>query len=418
MKKLVYVILIALYTCTSFLQVCAKDTDGKWEDEGYYTFEDGTHPSLEWLEIEGKKYYFDDEGYAKVGWFKLDKKWYYADKTGAQTTGFQKIGKETYYLDENGVMLTGWQKIDNTWYYFKSSGKMTKGWQKVSGKWYYMDTNGKMQTGWQKINGKWYLLAKSGRMLTGWQKVKNTWYYMDASGAMQTGWLKLGKKWYYLKPSGAMVNDRITIKKKTYFFESNGKWLDFNNTNDKYIIANKKHSLSSNYVPNNLVTPNVINRGGLTMTSEAASALEKMFAAAKKDGVTLVGGSGYRSYATQASTYNYWVSVHGKSTADTISARPGYSEHQTGLAIDISDASGATYLSQAFENTAEGKWLKDHAYEYGFVLRYLKGKEYITGYAYEPWHYRYIGKEYAKKIYNNGNVYTLEEYFKVSGGDY
>ena len=358
----------------------------------------------------------DEETY---GFVVEDGKTYYINEDNTKATAWKKVDGLWYYFDDEGVMQTGWQKVKGTWYYLnKTTGIMKTGWLKDGNKRYYLKSSGAMATGWVKVSNKWYYLNSGGAMATGWKKVNGTWYYLESSGAMKTGWLKYNGYWYYLKGSGAMATSTATVNSKTYYFESNGKWLDFNDVYDKYVIVNKKHSVSSSYVPKNLTTPNVSRRGELLMTSEAAKALEKMFAAAKKDGVTLVGGSGYRSYATQQSTYNYWVSVYGRSTADTISARAGYSEHQTGLAIDISDASGANYLSTSFENTAEGKWLRKHAHEYGFVLRYLKGKESITGYAYEPWHFRYIGTEYAKKIYNNGNYYTLEEYFGVSGGNY
>ena len=132
----------------------------------------------------------------------------------------------------------------------------------------------------------------------------------------------------------------------------------------------------------------------------------------------LILGSAYRSEDYQATLYNGYVEQYGQAEADTISSRPGYSDHQTGLAADISDHDGATYLTQDMEYTPEGEWLKDHAHEYGFIMRYPKGKEDITGYAYEPWHFRYIGVDYATAIYNVDEFYSFEEYFGVEGGDY
>lgn len=150
----------------------------------------------------------------------------------------------------------------------------------------------------------------------------------------------------------------------------------------------------------------------------AASALESMFAAAAQEGITLVTCSSYRSASYQASLYNNYVAMYGTATADTISARPGYSDHQTGLAADIGDHDQATVFTQAMEYTVEGQWLYAHAHEYGFILRYPKGKEWITGYSFEPWHYRYVGVDYATAIYNVSPDCTLEEYFGIEGGDY
>lgn len=130
-----------------------------------------------------------------------------------------------------------------------------------------------------------------------------------------------------------------------------------------------------------------------------------MVDAAKAEGISLRSVSPYRSYSTQQSTYNGWVAKSGKAKADTYSARPGYSEHQTGLAVDINCAS----QKANFQNTKEYAWLIKNCYKYGFILRYPKGKEYITGYVYEPWHYRYIGVEHATKVHNLGITY--EEYY-------
>lgn len=194
----------------------------------------------------------------------------------------------------------------------------------------------------------------------------------------------------------------------------------FTDTDSYLIVANKKHRLPEGYEPADLTHPNVETRyGDWQMRKEASDAIEKMFAAAAQDGVSLVLGSGYRSEALQEYFYNGYVANRGKEYADTISSRPGYSDHQTGLATDLCGNSDPnTDLSQTFENTPEGIWLRDHAHEYGFIMRYPKGKDEITGYAYEPWHFRYIGVEYATKIYNKDVFYTFEEYFGIEGGDY
>lgn len=166
------------------------------------------------------------------------------------------------------------------------------------------------------------------------------------------------------------------------------------------IICNKYHKLQNNYVPD-LVS--LAGFGGGQMERVAASYFKEMSKAAKKDGISIYNVSGYRSYNTQNSLYNGYVSRDGKAKADTYSARPGTSEHQTGLATDINS------VSSSFENTKAFKWLANNSYKYGFILRYPKGKEFITGYMYEPWHYRYVGVDVAKFIYEKGITY--EEYY-------
>ena len=174
------------------------------------------------------------------------------------------------------------------------------------------------------------------------------------------------------------------------------------------ILCNKYYALKSNYVPKNLVSLSddyTKNKSYRQLEKTVASAFKKMADAAKKEGLTLKSMSPYRSYATQRTLYNSYVNKNGKAAADTYSARPGHSEHQTGLAIDINCAS----QSANFQNTKEYAWLIKNCYKYGFILRYPKGKEYITGYVYEPWHYRYVGVEAATQIHQLG--ITFEEYY-------
>lgn len=168
------------------------------------------------------------------------------------------------------------------------------------------------------------------------------------------------------------------------------------------VLCNKYHILKSNYVPD-LVS--LAGYGGGQMQKEAASYFKKMVNAAKADGIKLWNVSGYRSYNTQKNLYNNYVKKDGVAKADTYSARPGSSEHQTGLATDINTASSSAH----FEKTKEYAWLMKHSYEYGFILRYPLGKTFITGYKYEPWHYRYVGEKVAKEIHNL-NI-TYEEYY-------
>ncbi|RFB18581.1 D-alanyl-D-alanine carboxypeptidase family protein [Bacillus sp. HNG] len=147
------------------------------------------------------------------------------------------------------------------------------------------------------------------------------------------------------------------------------------------------------------------------MVKEAADALEQLFAGASNDGITLHAQSGYRSYGTQNMLYDSYVRAHGEEEASTFSAKPGQSEHQTGLAMDVTSDSVDNQLVQEFGETVEGKWVAEHAAEFGFIIRFQQGKEDITGYMYEPWHLRYVGVEHAKYMTEHG--LTLEEYLGV-----
>jgi len=182
---------------------------------------------------------------------------------------------------------------------------------------------------------------------------------------------------------------------------------------DIAVLVNKSYRLPKNYKPDDLVEPNVpfIFKEKLEkrlMRKEAAEALEKLFAAAEKDGVPLAGVSGFRSEATQKALFESYVKRDGEEAARKYSAVPGFSEHQTGLAMDVTGINGKCPAEDCFAGTKEAKWLADHAAEYGFIIRYPKGKDDITGYQYEPWHLRYVGTKMAKDIADKG--LTLEEY--------
>lgn len=181
------------------------------------------------------------------------------------------------------------------------------------------------------------------------------------------------------------------------------------------ILVNRSHRLSPEDVPQDLIPVHVPfayvgNDMRNYMREPAAIALEAMFSAASNDGLNLAAVSGYRSYDRQKNIYEQNIAVRGEAETNLYSAPPGASEHQTGLAMDISTPSIASSLTTEFENTPEGMWLRENAPNYGFILRYPAGKEHITGYAYEPWHFRYVGIPLAMYLKNQG--LTLEEYYE------
>lgn len=209
----------------------------------------------------------------------------------------------------------------------------------------------------------------------------------------------------YLKYGGKNAEKVISEVNSNldYPYYENVKEAD--TSKDNLIIVNKYYNLTSNYEPNDLVTLTSTYSFGTNnkMRKEAADAFMEMADAAKLDNIIIRNASAYRSYTYQETLYNNYVQRDGKESADTYSARAGYSEHQTGLATDINE------VSEAFENTDAFRWLNDNADKYGFILRYPKNKENLTGYKYEPWHYRYVGKDIAKTI-KDENI-TYEEYY-------
>lgn len=174
------------------------------------------------------------------------------------------------------------------------------------------------------------------------------------------------------------------------------------------LIVNKTYKLTKDWKPVNpykTVPSDGFDRNPLDKDAYEAWKLMKSDAASL--GLNLWAQSGYRSYDYQNDLYNGYIKRNGKTAADTFSARPGASEHQTGLAFDLNT------ISNSFKDTAEGKWVAKNAFIYGYILRYPEGKTNETGYIYEPWHIRYVGKELAKELYNNGNWITMESYFGI-----
>ena len=195
---------------------------------------------------------------------------------------------------------------------------------------------------------------------------------------------------------------------------------DFREHSSLLLLVNKSHAIDEAYVPEDLQTVEVNVKGSHNqLRKPAAQAYERMVRAAAKDGVQLELGSGFRSGEVQKGIWQDYASRNGKDQADRFSARGGYSEHQTGLAIDFvtgyGESDGINYADD-FEKTDEGKWLYNNAWKYGFILRYPKGKEAITGYMYEPWHYRYVGKKWAQSIHEVSPDFSFEEFFCVQGG--
>lgn len=224
-----------------------------------------------------------------------------------------------------------------------------------------------------------------------------TFYHADKEARYKAYQKKYPKKSY----EQVVIEVNIGID-RAFFTDA----VEVTNPDDMLVLVNKFHYLSSNYEPEDLVLlPEEYATGELELRKVAADALDKLISKAKEDGYEINVVSAYRSYKTQERLYNNYVERSGTEEADSYSARPGYSEHQTGLAVDLQ---AGDYKYNDFAKTEESKYVEAHAHEYGFILRYQKGKRYITGYIPEAWHIRYVGKEAATIIYNEGLTY--EEY--------
>ena len=235
------------------------------------------------------------------------------------------------------------------------------------------------------INEKYYIKNNLNRYINYYQKITNFDY----------------QKKYDTKEVVTNVNANLD-----YNFYENTEVTDIKK--DTLMIVNKHYKIPDNYTPENLVHIDDWEYGYWNLIrADVYEEFKKMSKDAKKDNVTLFIASPYRSYNDQKVLYNSYVASDGVKNADTYSARPGYSEHHTGLAMDLISEFGLEL--DTFESSDGFKWMQENAHKYGFILRYPKDKEDITGYAYESWHYRYVGKEIATKIKKEG--ITFDEYY-------
>lgn len=181
-----------------------------------------------------------------------------------------------------------------------------------------------------------------------------------------------------------------------------------------WAVVNKGRKLPGDYIPADLVVPDVALRFAasspeMMLRNDAAQALKELFTAAEAQNLPLILTSGYRSYGSQAAIYSRNVARDGQAATDAVSARPGHSEHQTGLGADIGSKSRKCEFDKCFGTLPEGAWVAANAHSYGFIIRYEQGKTSLTGYDFEPWHLRYVGKELANELYKAGQ--TMEQFF-------
>lgn len=190
-----------------------------------------------------------------------------------------------------------------------------------------------------------------------------------------------------------------------------GTTLPVNNPGSYDMLVNKTYYLDSSYVPSQVTDLSIrYAASGLQLESSAAEALKELCEAGKAMGLTVYASSAFRNYEHQENLYNRYVKANGAEEADRTSARPGFSEHQTGLCVDLA-AGGENEGLGSFKDTDEFVWTAANSAEYGWILRYPEGKEQITGYDYEPWHYRYVGKDIAQKVVASGLTY--DEYYML-----
>ncbi len=294
------------------------------------------------------------------------------------------------------------------------------GWQELPEGKYYYDESGEPVTGLQTIEGKQWLFAESGVLCgPGWQEVYDEKYYLNEDLTLYTGWLEQDDVKYYLQADGTMAKGQVEIDGETWFFTSTGAQIyvvnPWHSVPEGYKVTLK--SLPSEYATSKKVA-DFIYDDLMEMIKDCEDAMRDMFAGTGKTVPTVWVRSANRTNTDQRILFENKVNrvkaanpglsqEEAEIEAAKVVARPGTSEHQLGLAVDLVDKR-LNSLVEEQENMEAQIWLMENCWKYGFILRYPKGTTDVTGIIYEPWHYRYVGHELAAEIHELG--ITLEEY--------
>ena len=406
-----------------FSETGALHTGWLEEGEDRYWFDGSGKLTQGWQTIQGKTHRFDRDGKLMHGFLEEDGKRFYLDENGSPDIGFFSDGETTYFLLDSGNILTGWLTFAEGSYYLDENGALCTGWVEENGQRYYFgETDGSMSTGWVdtpegryhlnpdgtvssgliELEGVRYGFDADGAPLTGWAELDGQRYYFNDDGTMYQGWLEKDGRKYYLREDGTPAVGKLEIDGQNYFFSSTGM---------NFIMVNPWNSLPEDF------EVELVQITGAWLDPVCQEALEQMLADCRTAGYNPQIVSSYRSIADQrVNLQNMVDSMGGDYAAATkIVAVPGTSEHHLGLAFDIVDASYPKLNHQQAQMPAQ-KWLMEHCWEYGFILRYPENSTDITGIIWEPWHYRYVGVEMAMEIRDLGCI-TLEEYIDALTND-
>ena len=341
----------------------------------------------------------------ETGWKTEGNVTYYTLSDGSHATGLQEIDGKTYFFRTSGAMATGWQTVDGQPHYFLEDGQGASGALSIGGKLHHFTEGGTPATGWIEYEGQKFYLDHTGLAYTGWQTIDGIPYRFDEAGIPCSGWLEEDGKTYYLKEDGAVARGRYIIDGTAHHFASSG---------EKILLVNPW-----NYLPEDYTVQLRKLDASYQVAADAYPDLQAMLSDCKAAGCEPVVCSAYRAHEYQVKLYQRKITrlmatgmsqEQAEKEAGTVVAVPGTSEHQLGLALDIIDNSNWT-LDSSQENTKTQKWLMEHSWEYGWILRYPNGKTELTGIIYEPWHYRYVGKEIAAELHQLDMC--LEEYLNM-----
>lgn len=390
-----------------------------FDRSGWYTTENGlvqyrdyyAKPLTGWQTVENRQYYFDEAGSMVTGWQLVDGQKYYFRTDGTMHTGWLELDGKHYYLTEQGNPHTGWLEEEGQRWYF-DRGALQTGWLQLTEGTYLLDEQGNPRTGWVEYEGLRYFLEETGVRNDNWQDTPEGLTYLE-NGEKHIGWLRTDEGTFWFNEQGFAHTGWVTDETGRFYLNGDGTFATgtveidgieryFTATGEYILLCNRWNPIPDDYVMQ------LVDIGKYKMDASCVGAMQEMMDAAKADGVTLKIDNTYRSKKTQQSMWEsrrvkYMGQGMTLAEADAYIGRsvavPGTSEHQTGLAADIT-GSQKVY-----------KWLAENSWKYGFILRYPDDKMDVTGIIFEPWHFRYVGNAFAKEIYDSG--LCLEEYLEL-----
>ena len=380
------------------------------EDNVYFYRDFHNHRVEGWQNIDGSRYYFDPEDGMQTGWMDSPEGRRYLAGDGRMVTGWADVEGSRYCFGDDGLMQTGWLDRSGNRYYLGTDGVMATGWLELEDSTYYLDSDGVMVQGQATIHDEPYYFLEDGTMAagwldrdgsrfyylpamaTGWQKIDGKLYYFDEKGAMAApGWLELGEYSYYLQEDGSAAIGPLDIDGQRHYFTPRGIHV---------VLVNAKNPIPDYWDPE-IVT---LTDDWHQIALEAKEPMERMLADCEAAGFEYGINSTYRTGENQRDiveqrTQEYMAQgmSYEQAYRETLktAANPGTSEHEMGLAADLTGEEAKV-------------WLGEHCWEYGFILRYPPEKQEITGIINEPWHFRYVGTEVSLAM--KGSGLCLEEY--------
>ena len=379
--------------------------------------------TMTWVEQDGITYYYLEDGTAASGWLELDGNRYHFGSDGQLEKGFREIDGEVFYFQSDGARVSGWLELDGRRFYLRRSGSLVTGWLSLEGQRYYLTENG-AATGICTVDGSSYVFDREGRLTSGWAELENGTAYGDLNCHPVTGWQEIDGQRYHFTEDGLLQTGWAEIDGFTYCFREDGTPMQgitpigqFASTGQLVILVNPWNFVPENYT----VELKEINEYH-QVAAIAYSDMAEMLTDCENAGHQPVVCSSYRTQEYQEGLFQRKIerlleeenNGYTEEEARTVAARsvaiPGTSEHQLGLALDIIDNRNWN-LDESQARMPTQQWLMENSWRYGWILRYPDEKSEITGIIYEPWHYRYVGREVAAEIHELD--LCLEEYLMM-----